>query len=446
MPNLSATDELFDRLGSAGIGVREQVTSNEFLSALDGHQFLVRGAISLSSESVARVLVLDDLPTQHRIGREISAYSQTAFLEAEVSGETFSRWCIDGIGRVDSLEFQIPQIQQWATWERQPSQAAYGLAPTRWPVLRGEVTQQQQVPARGDYYFLIQDGLPTFSSYADGLSYYLFPGMNVPIQALPSGFIIVRIADTRCWIDRMHFAPAHVSISLKGREVPGAKVQLIGPQSWQEKTAGPSGRVKIALPRGIDPQQMLVVAKGTTWLDYRYLGRSAFESQPGVTFEAPDQCTQIAILATQGEQQLVEYKSQLPATDGERAKLARTVVGFANSQGGHLIYGVDREGAIGTQIVGVHYSADLADTLVRIVRDRVEPDPGVEIVDCEVEGKHLVAVVVRNRPNRFFALNTAPPEFYIRRQANTFPASLAEIRELAATLVERPQTSVLRRR
>jgi predicted HTH transcriptional regulator len=150
-------------------------------------------------------------------------------------------------------------------------------------------------------------------------------------------------------------------------------------------------------------------------------------------------------LVTQGEQRTIEYKRQLPTSDGERANLARTVVAFANTEGGHLIYGVESDGAVGTHIRGVQYSPDVADSLVRIVRDRVIPDPGIDVTHCEVDGRHLVAVVVQSRPNRFFALNTTPPQFYVRRQANTFPATLAEIRELAATLVDQSSTRSWRR-
>lgn len=424
------------RLASAGVGLREQVAVADFLAALRRHRFVVRGVISLGSEPVARSFVLDDMPVSQRIGPRVGRYDRAAFVEAYISGRVFCDWWAAGSGKVASLRFAVPKLQEWATWERQPSRWTYGSAPIPWPILKGEVSLPQQSPAPSDYNFLIRDGLPTFSAYGDAVSHYLFPGEHVPPQALPTAFITARIADTRCWIDHMHFAPGHLVLTLKGRVVEGARVELIGPQSRREKKVGKSGRVKISIPRGVDPQEILVVSRSASWLDYRYLGRSAQEGQPGVTFEPPDRCTQIAIQATQGEHVGVEYKRQLPSTDGEREKLARTVVAFANTQGGYLIYGVEREGAAGSQITGVHFSSDVADSLVRIIRDRVTPDPSAEVVHCLVEGKSLVAVVVPSQRNKFFALNTRPPEFYVRRQANTFPATLAEIRELAATQAE----------
>lgn len=399
----------------------------------------------MSAEPTARAFVLDDLPVQTRIGRRISRYDRAAFIEAEVQGRVFSGWCKRGYGQVGGLRFAMPKLQDSATWERQPSRWTYGSSPIRWPILRGEINFHQQLPPQGDYNFLIQDTLPTFQSYGDAVSHYLFPGERVPPQALPTAFITVRIADTRCWIDQLHFKPASLRITLKGSNASGARVELIGPEIWKEKRVGRSGRVNMAISGGIDPHQIIVVSRGNAWCDYRYLGRSAQEGQPGVTFEPPDPCTRIAILATQGEQLGVEYKRQLPSSDGEREKLARTVVAFANTQGGHLIYGVERDGPNGTQITGVHFSPEVADTLVRIVRDRVIPDPSVEIVHCDVDGKQLVAVIVQGRPKRFFALNTRPPEFYVRRQANTFPATLAEIRELAETMVEQSQAPSWRR-
>jgi hypothetical protein len=438
MPKPIGSKPVLDRLASAGIGIRDQVGLLDFLSALEGHRFLIRGAISLSSRPVARVFVLDQLPAHTLIGRRVSRYDRVAFIEARISGHLLAQWCRAGSGQIGGIKFEMPKLQDWATWDRQPSRWTYSSGSIRWPVLRGEVNLEQPAVPQNDNNFLIGDRLPTFPALGDAMSYYLYPGEQVPSQGLPTAFITTRIADTRCWIDQMNFAPAHIAIKLRGRYVAGARVELVGPQIRREAKAGVSGRLKIAIPGGVDPQQILVVSRGRAWLDYRYLGRSVQQGQPGVTFEPPDRCTQIAILATQGEQQTVEYKRQLPATDGERAKLARTVVAFANTQGGYLIYGIESDGATGTQVVGVQYSPQVADTLIRIVRDRVIPDPRAEVVNCEVGGKHLVAVIVDARPNRFFAVNTVPPAFYIRRQANTFPATLAEIRELGATLVENP--------
>ena len=146
-----------DRLGSAGLGIREQVSTLDFLSGLERHRFVVRGAISLSSEPTARAFVLDDLPSQQRIGRKISRYDRVAFIEADVAGRAFGRWCKDGYGQLGDLKFVVPRLNEWATWERQPSLWTYGTGPIEWPLLRGEVNLPQQSPAQGDLEMLNSD-------------------------------------------------------------------------------------------------------------------------------------------------------------------------------------------------------------------------------------------------------------------------------------------------
>ena len=110
-----------DRLATAGIGIRDQVSTADFLSAMADRTFLVRAAISLVSEPIARVIVLDDLPSHNLIGRRVSHYGRVAFIETHIAGEVFTHWCDAGSGQVDGLTFVLPKVQEWATWERQPS-------------------------------------------------------------------------------------------------------------------------------------------------------------------------------------------------------------------------------------------------------------------------------------------------------------------------------------
>src|SRR5437899_1392857 len=139
MSQQSGTESVMDRLATAGIGIRDQVSTADFLSAMADRTFLVRAAISLVSEPIARVIVLDDLPSHNLIGRRVSHYGRVAFIETHIAGEVFTHWCDAGSGQVDGLTFVLPKVQEWATWERQPSHWTYGSGPIPWPVLRGEV-------------------------------------------------------------------------------------------------------------------------------------------------------------------------------------------------------------------------------------------------------------------------------------------------------------------
>jgi hypothetical protein len=286
---------------------------------------------------------------------------------------------------------------------------------------------------------IINSGLPTFTSISEALVHYLYPGEKVPINAIPDSLVIVRIADTRCWIDHMHFAPTHVSLTLRGRELMGSTAELIGPRRLS-RAIGTSGRVKMSLPGGPDQPQELIVTRGSGWLDHRYLGQLArFNERSDVTFEPPNWTTQLSLLATQGESQTVEYKQQLPSTPDERTKLARTVIAFANTVGGYLIYGVAEEGSGETRVIGVSVQPSTVDALTNIVHDTVVPFPtGLQVVQADVDGKRLVAVIVPRQHKPFFTLKGDPPRFFVRRQGSTYPATLADVRELAEALAEQP--------
>jgi hypothetical protein len=63
------------------------------------------------------------------------------------------------------------------------------------------------------------------------------------------------------------------------------------------------------------------------------------------------------------------------------------------------------------------------------------------MTSCDLDGKTVVAVFVLPTAERFFTLSTTPPQFYVRRGANNFPATLAEIKELAQTIATEDRTT-----
>src|SRR5712691_5970450 len=101
MPEQFGAQFVLDRLATAGLGIREQVSTAAFLSAIRGHMFLVRAAISLATEPTALVFVLDDLPSSNLIGRRVSHYGRVAVIEAHIAGEALAHWCEAGSGEVD---------------------------------------------------------------------------------------------------------------------------------------------------------------------------------------------------------------------------------------------------------------------------------------------------------------------------------------------------------
>ena len=432
-------DGFLATIGQAYAAHPDQVDPSEFLDSLVNRTFLIRAVVETGPPAVLRRMVADDLPRTQRVGRPSSAYGALTFVEARVHGRTIARWIRELKGRVGGLDFEIPELNSWLSGERHASHTRYSGVSLPWPILRFTISTKDN-HSQSDRGFLIKPGLPSFQRHQDALSYYLYPGEPVSQQGIPDGLIVIRIADTRCWIDRMEFASTHVTVTLKGSQVQGASIELVGPSREVRLVDGP-GRAKIPLPGGLDDSQWLFVTNSGAWLDQRYLGKTIqYENRTDASFEPPDDATQLAVLTTQGESQTVEYKRQLPASPSERAALSRTVIAFANTQGGCIIYGVEEDGSGGARVVGVRPPPAIADDLVRIVHDTVVPDPGVKVAVGDMDGKRLVAVVVPSHRKRFFALAGAPPRFFVRRQANTYEARLDDIRGLAESLAEQQVT------
>lgn len=85
-----------------------------------------------------------------------------------------------------------------------------------------------------------------------------------------------------------------------------------------------------------------------------------------------------------GETETIEFKRKL-----DRVRIARTVVAFANTQGGTIIVGVEDDG----RVVGCDPNG-VADTVANIVRDRCDPPPTVSTEVVEYEGKTLFLIRV----------------------------------------------------
>jgi Schlafen, AlbA_2 len=413
-----------------------QTTLNGLLRALSARPLVLRAVIERKPKPTLRMMVIDALPAPALVGRPVSDYGQAVFIEMAISAERLGRWLKKGRARVEQLVFSVPKSQELVSWRRHPGHTATGPNAVCWPITQYDLYSPETPPTWSDGGFLIADGLPTFMQPQDAIAYYLYAEVRARAQALPSGLGVVRVADTRGYFESIRVGAANLSLSLLGDQVVGARCQLIGGGARQEKVVGKSRRVRIPLVDGLSDDGMLILSAGRDWLDYRYLSRrTQFEDRPDISFDPPDLRTQVALLAHEGEGPTIEYKGVLPTERSHKEHFARTVVAFANTGGGTIIFGIAPDGPEETKLVGLVPFDEPLDHLARIVRDRVIPDPGAQMTACELEGKNVVAVFVPAAAEPFFAVNTTPPQLYVRRGANNFPATLSEIRELAQSAV-----------
>lgn len=97
-----------------------------------------------------------------------------------------------------------------------------------------------------------------------------------------------------------------------------------------------------------------------------------------------------------GESKNIEYKVTVPE---KSEKYMKTVVAFANTQGGRLIIGVDDKTH---QVVGVDNDNlfQLMDSLANAISDSCEPQIIPDIEPQTVDGKTIIIVTVEAGKNR----------------------------------------------
>ena len=130
----------------------------------------------------------------------------------------------------------------------------------------------------------------------------------------------------------------------------------------------------------------------------------------------------------QGESKNVEFKEILPKNSD---KYIRTVIAFANTQGGKLIIGVADQTR---EIVGVDGSVlfSMMDSIANAVSDSCAPQIIPEIEPYTIGGKTIIVVTVSPAPQRPYYLKAKGKEngTYIRVAGTTRPATPEKIKEL----------------
>ncbi len=129
-----------------------------------------------------------------------------------------------------------------------------------------------------------------------------------------------------------------------------------------------------------------------------------------------------------GESKNVEFKEN-PPLDSE--KYIKTVIAFANYQGGKLLFGVEDKTR---KIVGVDDAVlfQMMDRISNAITDACEPQIVPEIEPYTIDGKTVIVVTVSPEPHRPYYLKSKGKErgTYIRVGATTRPAGPEKIKEL----------------
>jgi hypothetical protein len=279
---------------------------------------------------------------------------------------------------------------------------------------------------------------PSFPTFARAFSAFFYDQRTQTGASQPTlDEFIVRIVDGRGRIKRVLARAASLDVWVDGRSLRGCRLEFNGSTERLQTVLERSGKVSFPLSGGLGQDPWVWLKDDEGWVDFRSLTPWGGRQSPDVEIELPeDPEADISALASQGESTYLEYKVGLPEDNQEsKRKALKTVVAFANGEGGTMIFGVEGDDDIG-RIVGL---AGRRDTLRRqlndLIRDRVSPNPRTHITGHAVGGKFIMRLDVEPGHGVLHALmmNPSRAEYYVRRNGSTYDARPDELQRVVVS-------------
>ncbi len=419
------------------------------IGAVDAQAF-ARVAVEVGSQAVWHVDAIVSPPSvpagwQPLVWR----YEHVTFIAAQVSVKSLVAALSTEAPQVLSLaghDVVLPSLSDQFTWQRKPSRARFDSMVLPWPTYICSLREPNSPQRQALQGYLIGDDCPSFPRYDDAFRAFFYGDFSgSPGGQVPSEFAIVRVVEGRAWIERVLITPISLEVSVSGSDITGIRVELNSATYRADARVTGVARVQLPLPGGLPPNAWLYLSRDKQWLDYRAIGEYAQAEleRAGVEIELPhDPEAEIQALLSQGEGQQVEFKSQLPQdTTESKRTVFKTVAAFANGYGGNMVFGVEKDEATVCGLDGIDPLRE-RDRLAQLVRAIVTPAPEVEVRQYDVDGKVLLVLSVEAGANRPYGITLPgrkdkPVEFYVRRDATTFPATADEVRN--AVLASAPQ-------
>ena len=349
---------------------------------------------------------------------------------------------------VGAYDLTLPVLSEQLPWQHKPSRARYDSVVLPWPTMIFEPWIQgrpegQQRPLG----YMIGDDCPSFPSYEAAFRAFFYGDFSrSPGGQVPSGFGTVRLIDSRAWLERVRITPASLEVRLGGSYIVNARVELNSETYRADARATATGEVRLPLPDGLPPGAWLYLSRDRQWLDYRAIGEYTATdlARAGVDVEVPDDPeSEIDALLSQGEGLQIEFKRQLPGDSADSKRTVfKTIAAFANGHGGSVVFGVEKDEAT---VCGLD-ETDLItarDRLTQMARSTVTPAPDVEVRSYERDRKTLLVLTVQRGTDPPYGITLPgskdkPVEFYVRRDATTFPARPDEIKNAVLTAAPPP--------
>jgi len=419
---------------------------SEFKARIAERDFDVRAVVMREGDSLRlKLFVADALPSS-RIRPSLHDYSDVLFIGDRVRGSVLGSWFDTHEGAVAGTRFAVPELQPQVNWTIEEGHGRNGPRELLWPHMRYTLYPPGGNQAVNRYGFVIgRDGSPAFPDFERAALYYLYGAVGDRwLNTLPTDLGTIRIADTRAWFRRVHLGLAALTATVAGVEAVGSRVELSAPPTLVSRTVGKSGQVRLRLPNGIPNQGVLILSREGECRDFRYVG-VGYGIQPDQSVDRgiPEPEEQFMSSVLQGEGPTIEFKERLPR-GGKQAlslPLLKTVAAFASASGGVVLFGVGEKGREKEgEVIGLDDDIGAEEALQNLVRNQIDPGPDVEIVKTTVDGKAVVAMFVK-ADGRVHGVFPDRPQYFIRRGSTTFPARVAEMKDLVRKEVAPPVVS-----
>ena len=387
-------------------------------------------------------------------------FDQVAFVASELSQADTSGYLTEAISQVQLGPYSVnmPAFASSVPWTRRPSRVSFEPQPLDWPTMDYSLVSPAGSGWRPPQDLLVGEDCPSFPNFQSAFRAFFYGDYSTTNRAwsTPDNFLL-RVLQDDARIRRARVTPTHLDVFVDGTSAPGCKVEVNGATYRVAKRVGRAGKVRLPLPRGLPDDSWLYLSRSTRWLDYRAIGDSiGFKGdldKARVTVEVSrDPESDLEALIASGECATIEYKEQIPVDQKSKRRLFKTVAAFANGLGGTILIGVTDDGT------PIGLAADIIDwaevTLNDLTRAIVHPNPDFEIRRAQFRGQSLLLMHIApgtEGPYGIQVEHNKPPEFYVRRNASSFPATVSEIRHLAraeleealATLAARPGWGIL---
>ena len=261
-------------------------------------------------------------------------YGRVAFVHAVLDGSTVADWLAAENGKVDGLEFSLPEPSPDCLWQRTASRAP-GRYGTRLTVPHTEhslaLTKRTEPLSHGIP--LAGAGRPYFPNEIAAAGSLLLDEHSAPAnRSIPSEEVLVRIAHPEAYIGEVRVSSAAITISVLGENLEDVHLQVSSAGDRHEEPVREAGKIAVPISGADRADAWVALVRGQELLDVRTISSRWPDSlgRPGIVYEPDDLNEMLDRLRLGGESETVEFKEDFPKGEG----IPRTVAAFANGAGG----------------------------------------------------------------------------------------------------------------